>query len=323
VTYALNNTWHKYVNVDFLDEGNCLTAPHASTSIHIHGWDRLGAETENADGMPALGTEASVIQVPRTEGALAQTCPGTSTNLCFEQIIAHEFGHILGFDHEYRSVDFDLATCPDLQVSIDRANHPLANTVITAYDLGSIMNYCTPVRGAVLTTMDIAGATAMFGATNKAQGTAYVAYGKPNQNSIRFQANSRWLQPTETGAVGTQSFVGELERIYLNQIGEAHADGFVHYGDEVSVSDRFGRYLSGRDDDGVDMQPSIQARERWLVESIEPSYPAGSRLQVNAPLRLRNIQWNKWIGVSSGGDALLTSETSDSELRVNGGFVNK
>jgi hypothetical protein len=43
---------------------------------------------------------------------------------------------------------------------------------------------------------------------------------------------------------------------------------------------------------------------------------------VNAPLRLRNVRWNRWLGSSSsGGDVFMTTATQASELRIQGPMV--
>jgi hypothetical protein len=173
-----------------------------------------------------------------------------------------------------------------------------------------------------MSASDVAGVAAIYGATNKQQGTAYVLY--QGQKALRFQNISRWLQPTDTGAANVQTFVGDWERIRFNRIGGAAADGAVHYGDEVSISDRFSRFLSGRNDFNVNMQGQRADWERWRVETLDNGrYPNGSKVQVNAPLRLKNIAFDRWLGVTTSGDVLLTNATSTTELRINGNFVTR
>jgi hypothetical protein len=56
-----------------------------------------------------------------------------------------------------------------------------------------------------------------------------------------------------------------------------------------------------------------------IVESVDGRYLNGSRVHVNAPLMLRNKQWNKFLAVSNGDVMLLTGGNGDKvQLRING-----
>ena len=325
VAFALNSTWKRYANINFVDEGNCSSAAHASSAIRIDGWDRAGGMVEKF-GKEIAGIPFG-LHVPASEARLQESCPGVGSNVCFQAIVAHEFGHALGFYHEHLSVDWQPSQCNDFIVILQRQNADpslLADTIITGWDVSSIMeqSYCRPISGPTLSANDAAGVAAIYGATNKQQGTAYVLYS--GQKAIRFQNISRWLQPTDTGAANVQTFIGDWERVRFNRIGGAPSDGAVHYGDEVSISDRFGRFLSGRDNNDVNMMAQRGDWERWLVETIDNNrYPTGSKVQVNAPVRLRNVRWNRWLGVTSSGDVGTTNATSSSELRFNGNFVTR
>ncbi|HMI94739.1 MAG TPA: M12 family metallopeptidase, partial [Polyangiales bacterium] len=325
VAFALNSTWKRYANINFVDEGNCSSAAHASSAVRIDGWDQVGGLVERF-GKEIAGV-VNGLHVSRNDALLQQSCPGVAPNVCFQWLIAHEFGHALGFYHEHLRADWDPTICNSPGVTFTRqfiTPDQLADTLITGWDVNSIMemSYCRPASGATMSASDVAGVAAIYGATSKQQGTAYVLY--QGQKAVRFQNISRWLQPTDTAAANVQTFVGDWERVRFNRIGGAAADGAVHYGDEVSISDRFSRFLSGRNDFNVNMQGQRADWERWRVETIDNArYPNGSKVQVNAPLRLKNIAFNRWLGVTTSGDVLLTNATSTTELRINGNFVTR
>jgi hypothetical protein len=68
--------------------------------------------------------------------------------------------------------------------------------------------------------------------------------------------------------------------------------------------------------------PDLLDWEHWIIESPSPSrYPNGSRVQANAPVRLKNKQWQKWLAVTNTGDVvLLSTPSSTAQLRFNGGL---
>jgi hypothetical protein len=101
-------------------------------------------------------------------------------------------------------------------------------------------------------------------------------------------------------------------------------DGYLHYGDVIGVEDRWGKWLSGNQNDTVEMKGALGAWERWIVESTHANFRAGDRVLVNGPLRLRSEAWTgRRLYMTSSDGLKLTGATSTSEWRINGPFVTR
>lgn len=55
----------------------------------------------------------------------------------------------------------------------------------------------------------------------------------------------------------------------------------VHYGDVVAVTDRWGRWLSARDDGDISMVDARGDWERWIVESLDDTDSDQSEWRIN------------------------------------------
>src|SRR5205085_2371779 len=140
------------------------------------------------------------------------------------------------------------------------------------------------------------------------------------QYGIRFQATGHWLKPTDARGAEAQTFIGTWERIRFRKLVSPANDGNLHYGDTLAVVDRWGRFLSGRDNNDVTTMDALGPWERWIVESPDTALaPDGSRVPINWPLRLRSETFGKRLVEStSNGDIFINAATGASHLRING-----
>ncbi|MBX3214917.1 MAG: VCBS repeat-containing protein [Labilithrix sp.] len=105
VIEAIRQSWHRFtrLNVSWVDCPTSGTAKHVRTKFvwnttgFLGGLADLGmvALTSPADRGPGLDPPGFRINVPSTWN-------DTGTRDAFRALLMHEFGHILGFDHEYQ-----------------------------------------------------------------------------------------------------------------------------------------------------------------------------------------------------------------------------
>lgn len=132
---AVQASWEAHSGVVFTGWQQCTNAPNyygirisladsAASGPHTQG---LGTQINNVVGGMVFNF---------TFKNWSPSCVGRE-EYCIRNIAAHEFGHAMGFAHEQNRPDTP-STCNE------PAQGTYGDTMIGAWDLASIMNYCNP-----------------------------------------------------------------------------------------------------------------------------------------------------------------------------------
>jgi len=335
---SLSHEWSTYVNVDFIDEGNCNNnPPHLSHAIRLQQTIKSADVLNN--GTRSRGYRMLLPSLPDMnedgDNVRYEHCPGIPLYECLGAVVPHEFAHVLGFGHESARADRS-SYCPNGNPAPHQIAPNEINTLITEYDPESVtdMPYCKAEVEPWLSPADIRGAVAIYGSGNATcTGTrpcVHIRYSS-SQFALRLQrgapapgqANARYLQPRQDKSVRMQSFVDDWERVRIFRVSGGSNDGFVHYGDVIGIQDRWGQFVSGRDGGSVDTRPDLLALEQWVVESPSSTFANGSRVLVNGPVRLRSVRWGTRLHMTSAEEVRLTNGTVNIVWRFNGPFLTK
>jgi hypothetical protein len=172
VRQAIARTWSLAGNLEFTGWGAC---PATSSGLRIRWMDTepaaLGQGT-NLDGQSPglyLNDRFQNFQLNNPPGySLVITCTPTSTpaqlEACIENTAIHEFGHVLGFDHEENAPG--ASSRPDFPASCaSHVGQPFGDVLYNNYwDLNSVMNTCSPAYlGPRLSATDFAGMMYFYG----------------------------------------------------------------------------------------------------------------------------------------------------------------
>ena len=159
VRQAVLDTWEYYADLSFTGWDDCPAQGDAQlVRVRINNHDATDA---GAGGSAALGTNALSQAGLAANVNLGFNPDGSADKQRVEYIGVHEFGHVLGFEHEQ-----DLpgnvegpAHC-DQTAGIDPNGVP-----VTAFDRNSVMNYCNADGNGQgrLTDIDILGVRAVYG----------------------------------------------------------------------------------------------------------------------------------------------------------------
>jgi len=159
VRQAVLDTWEYYADLSFTGWGDCPAQGDAQlVRVRINNHDATDA---GAGGSAALGTNALSRAGLDANVNLGFNPDGSADKQRVEYIGVHEFGHVLGFEHEQ-----DLPGNVEGPAHCDQTKGVDPNGVpVTAFDRNSVMNYCNADGNGKgrLTDIDILGVRAVYG----------------------------------------------------------------------------------------------------------------------------------------------------------------
>jgi hypothetical protein len=157
---AIVSGWQGTTSVRFTGWGAC---PESGTQkfVRILMYRATGATTGIGGGAALMGM-AALMSPPaaNTCGPEQGGCPQRSVWIALaddtstsriQYLARHEFGHILGFDHEQNSPGNTGSCPPDTGANT-------SGIVLSSYDVSSLMSYCGNILSGAMTTKDIRGA---------------------------------------------------------------------------------------------------------------------------------------------------------------------
>jgi len=222
--------------VDFTGWGTCP----ASTTLTI----RITFVTEGPNAVSGLGRTHQSM-------SLYATAP--------DDIIIHEFGHALGYTHEFRRSDYAATdpTCPETQGT-------MPDLGVTSVDRASIMNYPSCGSTLALTFGDVFAHASLYGPWNVTYGTA--TFG------IRHDPTWNFVRGDSTPDTSSATIASDQE-FTLVKVLDPGSTGNVVFGDTVRLRASDGQFLKSNGLLPVTKSSVEDSSTTWQIQSGVSSGP--------------------------------------------------
>jgi hypothetical protein len=206
--------------------------------------------------------------------------------------VKHEFGHALGFNHEFRRPDFP-PPCSSTQGSAPDVG-------LTAAERASIMSYPSCGRTGGLTATDQAGFTAVYGPRTLAYGVTAAIRHAPSWNFVRGDAT-----PSAEGAdISSDAFLSFVK------VSGSSTGSNINFGDFVRIRAPNGQFLRANGSASsylVDITSTVSAATTWQLFSLNTGIA-----RVNDEIMFRSND-GRFLALNSS-QRLVTATTSGASV---------